>query len=161
MRKFFDSFKTWRSIRKYLEKQVCEETVGQLLKTGKDMLDSMGEKVLSFTVIRNKETIEELNRVAKKDMTKKSDVNIISRLGKTNDFDIFYGAPTVIMVSVKKGTKRISENCTDIILKIVETAKSLGLATSWNSFIKYCNEIPLEVPENYTPYFAISIGYGN
>ncbi|MGL1892804.1 MAG: nitroreductase family protein [Spirochaetaceae bacterium] len=167
MKKVLDNFRSWRSIRTYLDKQINDETIKQLLKDGKDKLETVGDKVWSFTVIQNKKIIKELNILTKKDMFKKSDVDIINRLGKTPDFDIFYGAPTVIMISVKDKSKAIGDACSDAIHNIITQAKNLGLAANWNSFVKYHftdNNDPeekqkLDIPDDYTPYYAISIGY--
>ncbi len=163
----FDTMKTWRSIRSYLDKQIGEDLIKSLITTGSDILNNTKEQFGLFTVIQDKETISELNTSTKSAMKKESTVEIIKRLGKTSDFDIFYGAPTVIMVSVKDKSKLIGDACNDAVQKIVSTAKSLGLTASWNSFVKYCfsedtssgvrND--LNIPENYTPCYAISIGY--
>lgn len=155
--------KNWRSIRKYLDKQICDDAIKQLLKSGKEKLDIMGDKLWSFTVIQSKEQIDEINKLTKLDMKENSDVDIITRLGKTSDFDIFYGAPTVIMVSVKDKSKGLISICGDSVHNIVNKAKKLGLATNWNSFIKYhfFDKTTLDIPEDYTPYYAISVGYAN
>lgn len=163
------SFKSWRSIRTYLDKQVCDDLVKDLIHAGKEKFDSMGDKLLSFTVIQDKEKIDKLNRVTKLDMMKKSSVDIVKRLGKTPDFDIFYGAPTVIMISVKDKSKIIGDLIADVIHKIIVAAKDLGLATNWNSFIKYHftddlsseDKLLLNIPEDYTPHYVISVGYAN
>ncbi len=162
-----DGRKTWRSIRSYLDRQINEDSISNLLSISKDKIDKAGDKAWSYTVIQNKKLITNLNKVIKKDMIKKSTIDIIKRLGKTPDFDMFYGAPTVIMISVKDTSKAIGNVCGDVIHKIVNDAKALGLSASWNSFIKYynLNTIDLEdsetlnIPKDYTPYYAISIGY--
>lgn len=151
----------WRSIRTYIDKQIGEESIKQLLKSGKEKFDNMGNKLWSFTVIQSKEQIEEINKLTKLDMIKKSSVPIIKRLGKTKDFDIFYGAPTIIMVSVKDKSKALGNICGESVHKIVNTAKKMGLSTNWNSFIKYhfFDKSKLNIPEDYTPYYVISVGY--
>lgn len=153
--------KCWRSIRKYIDKQIADETIKQLLKSGKDIVGNVGDKLLSFTVIQGKEQIEEINALTKIDMIEQSEVPIIKRLGKTKDFDIFYGAPTVIMISVKDKSKVLGDLCGNCIHKIIENAKKMGLSTHWNSFVKYhfFDKDSLDIPEDYTPYYAISIGY--
>lgn len=163
----FKSFKTWDSIRKYLDKQVCDDVIKDLLKAGKDKFDSMGDKLLSFTVIQNKDQIDELNKITKVDMTKKSDVDIVTRLGKTPDFDIFYGASTVIMISIKDRSKAFGDLCGDVIHNIVSAAKDLGLSAHWNSFVKYHfsdgvkkeEKQSLNIPDDYIPHYVISLGY--
>lgn len=164
-----NSFKSWRSIRTFLDRQVCDDVVKDLISSGRDKLDYMGEKLLSFTIIQDKEKIEKLNNVTKLGMMKKSSVDIIKRLGKTPDFDMFYGAPTVIMISVKKRSKVIGDIIADVVHKIITKAKDLGLATNWNSFVKYHftdemsaeDKLQLDIPEDYTPHYVISVGYPN
>lgn len=169
MKIILNSFKSWRSIRKYMDKQVCDDLVTDLIKAGKVKFDSMSDKFLSFTVIQDKEKIEKLNKITKIDMMEKSSVDIVKRLGKTPDFDIFYGAPTVIMISVKDQSKILGDLIGDVVHKIITAAKDCGLATNWNSFIKYhfTDEIntsekeQLNIPEDFTPYFVISVGYAS
>ncbi len=163
----FSNLKSWKSIRKYLDKQVCDDIIRDLLKAGKEKIDLVGDKLISFTVIQDKEKLEILNNKTKKDMVEKSTVDIISRLGKTPDFDMFNGASTVIMISIKDKSKIFVDIIGEVIHKIVTEAKELGLAAHWNSFVKYHfkdsgdHEIleELSVPENYTPYYVISVGY--
>lgn len=162
-----NSFKSWRSIRTYLDKQICDDLIKDLIAAGKDKFDVVGDKILSFTIIQDKEKIDKLNKSTKLDMMKKSSVDIVKRLGKTPDFDIFYGAPTVIMISVKDKSKIIGDLIADVVHKITIAAKDLGLATNWNSFIKYhfTDEMDtsekelLNIPLNFTPKYVISIGY--
>ncbi|QEN04703.1 hypothetical protein EW093_08280 [Thiospirochaeta perfilievii] len=169
MKMSLNSFKTWRSIRKYMDKQVCDDLIKDLIKAGRAKFDGMSEKFLSFTVIQDKDKLEKLNCITKVDMVKKSTIDIVSRLGKTPDFDMFYGAPTVIMISVKNRTKIIGDLIADVIQKIVMAAKDFGLVTNWNGFIKYHftdgittdEKELLDIPEDYTPYYVISVGYAS
>lgn len=162
-----NSLRSWRSIRSYLDKQINDDYIRDLIKAGKEKVDVMGDKLLSFTVIQDKEKLEKLNNITKIEMVKKSSVEIVSRLGKTKDFDMFYGAHTVIMISVKDRSKVIGDVIGDVIHKIVTAAKDLGLAASWNGFIKYrfsdgiANEDKelLDIPDDYIPCYAISVGY--
>lgn len=162
-----DTFKSWRSIRKCLDKQVCDDMIKEIITAGKDIFDSMGNKLLSFTVIHDKEEMNKLNKITKIDMTEKSSVNIVKKLGKTPDFDIFYGAPTAIMISVKDQTKTIGDKIGGVVYKIVSAAKDCGLVTNCNSFIKYhftdgvdtVEKEKLNIPPDFTPYCVISLGY--
>lgn len=139
--------------------QVSDDILKDLINMGK----TVGDKMLSFTVIQNREQLKELNKVAKDKMKVQEEVGIIKKLGKTRDFDIFYGAPTVILISVKEESKKLSKKCNDVIVKISEEAKKLGLAVNWNSFVKFLeSETELsDIPENHKPVYAISIGYAS
>ncbi len=69
---------------------------------------------------------------------------------------------------LKDGSQKIVDICSDAVNDIINTAKSMGLKANWNSFIKYhfndgsSSELKenLDIPDEYTPYYAISIGYG-
>lgn len=150
----------WKSIRKSIDKQIGEETIKKLLKSGKERLDNLGEKLWTVTIIQGQEQIAEINKLTKQAMTKKSSVPIIKRLGKTKDFDIFYGAPTIIMISVKDRSKALSKICGDSVHRIINNAKNMGIQARWNSFIRYnfFDKSKLDIPEGYTPYYAIAVG---
>lgn len=159
MRKFFNTSKLWHSIRKFMGQQVSDDILKELISLGK----SVGDKMLSFTVIQSRDQLKKLNIVAKDKMKVQEDVKIIKKLGKTSDFDIFYGAPTVILISVKEESKKLSAKCNSVIVKISEEAKKLGLAVNWNSFVKFLDPVKelSEIPEDHKPVYAISLGYAS
>ncbi len=116
-------------------------------------------------IIQNKELVDHINAEAKKasdDIPKFEDKIIKWRESK--NFNIFYDAPTVIVVSGKKDTVSPFADCCAAIQNMLITAESLEIGSCWIGLARFFfenqeNIEKINLPANFEPYYAVSLGY--
>lgn len=155
-----------RSVRVYSEEQIRHEDLDLVLKAGIFSPSGCNAQPWHFSVVQNKEIINNLNLETKKELIK-SDNETFRSLGKNEKFDIFYNAPTIIVVSGEKEAPTALIDCSAATENMILAAESLGIGTCWIGFVAFlfkeqrAQELmkKLEIPEGYEPYFAITFGY--
>lgn len=145
MNNVLQTIKNRRSIRKYLPKQIKDQELDIILDSAIHAPTGGNNQPWHFTVIQNKEFIDYMNVEAKKaiiqnkkivdsinteakkasdDLPKFGD-NIL-KLGNSKNFNIFYDAPTVIIVSGRKDTVSPFADCCAAIQNMLLAAERLG-----------------------------------
>ncbi len=148
-----------RSVRNYKPDMITEEELNTIVECGLYAPSAKNKQNWHFTVVTNKDKIEEMNRLAVEGMT---------RLGieKEDDFHIFYHAPVVIVVSSKiEGYSEINAGCA--IENMALAAKSMGIGSCIIGETRYmyhqANKADidrvLKIPENYEHDISICFGY--
>ena len=79
-----------RSWRSYEEKQIKEEELEQIIRCGLWAPSAMNQQSWHFTVVQDKETIQRIRKGCQEMME--------------TDRDMFYGAPTLVIVTGKQDT---------------------------------------------------------
>ncbi|MDR0654129.1 MAG: nitroreductase [Synergistaceae bacterium] len=142
-----------RSIRDYKPDPVTDEQLGIILRAAQESPSARNEQPWHFTVVRNKETVREVNEESNKN------------LGDDHG-DIFYDAPVVIFISAERGWKWSKLDSGIAVMNIALAAHSLGLGSvvlglpdaAFNGPREnYFNKL-LKFPENYEFAVAIAIG---
>lgn len=157
-----------RTIRNFKHKNVKDEDIKMILKCAKYAPSAMNEQPWHFTVVQNKELLENINKGAKQQMLQSEDVDISSKAADPN-FDIFYHASTVIIVSANEQKNSALCDCANASLNICLAAYGLGLGSCYNGSFKlaFANDMKnellekLNLPTNFKPVFAVAIGYIN
>ncbi len=148
-----------RSVRKYLNKPVSDEDLKSIIKCGLYAPSAKNRQNWHFTVITNKEKIDELNQIV---------LDGMSRLGieKEPGHHVFYNAPVVIFVSSKiEGFSLMNSGC--VLENMAIAAKSLNLGSCIIGETRYLyhkmNKVDinriLKIPEGYEQDAALVIGY--
>lgn len=106
-----------RSIRSYLQKQITDEELNEILKAGEYAPSAMNQQSCHFTVIQNKNVMNELVSLAK-EITKNSN-------------NPFYDAPTVVLVFAKKGNIAPVQDASLAIGNMLNAAASLNIGSCW------------------------------
>ncbi len=101
MNQTMETIKNRRSVRKYSPEQIKDDELENILEAAIYAPTGHYDQPWHFTIIQNQDIINEINEGAKEAM-KQMEVEWISRLGSVKDFNIFHGAPTVIIVSGRK-----------------------------------------------------------
>jgi len=151
-----------RSTRKYKEEQISEEELQAILEAGIQAPSAVNEQPWHFTVVQNKEMINHMSKKAKEEMIQSDNEGAVT-FGKS-DVNIFYHAPTVIIVSGKKDVPSSLVDCSAAIENMLIAAESIGLGTVWVGFVRFFfklhNEVKkLKLPEGYEPFYAVVVGY--
>lgn len=179
MNEVLKTIKNRRSIRKYLPDQIKDEELDIILESAIYAPSGGNNQPWHFTVVQDKEFIDYMNGEAKKLMIQDKELmdhlnaaakelpdfkDRISNLGRSENFNIFYDAPTVIVVSGKKDTVSPFADCCAAIQNMLIAATSMGIGSCWIGLARFFFENPgnikkLSLPENYEPYYAVSLGY--
>lgn len=163
MNDVIQNIKSRRSVRKYTSKQVSDELIEQIIQAGTYAPSAHNQQPWHFTIVQNKELINHISKISKEEMAK-SDSDWYSKKGNDESFNLFYGAPTIIIISGKEKAFSSLTDCSAAIQNMMLAANSLGLATCWIGLIKFFFNVEDEVkklnlPEGFIPYYAICLGY--
>lgn len=156
------SIRNRRSTRKYKKEQISEEELQTLLDAGIQAPSAVNAQPWHFTVIQNKEMINHISDKAKEVMLQSDNESIVN-IGK-NAVNIFYNAPTLIIVSGKKEVSSSLVDCSASIENMLIAAESIGLGTVWVGLVRFFFTLSDEVkkiklPDGYEPFYAVAVGY--
>ncbi len=108
-----------RSVRRYTEKQIDDETLFEILKAGEYAPSGMNRQSTVMVVIQDEDTLEILRKL-------NSGAKPVQ-----NGSDPFYGAPTVVAVLADKRVLTCVEDGSLVIGNLMNAAHSLGVASCW------------------------------
>lgn len=155
-----------RSIRSFKEEQITEEELQTVLEAGLYAPSAVNQQAWHFTVIQNQELLNRLNLHAK-EAAKTFDDEHIRAMANNDKLHIFYGAPTVILVSGKETATSIESDCAAANENMLLAAESIGLGACWVNLILFLFYHPdankfrqqLGIPDGFKPFCSIALGY--
>ncbi len=163
MNEVIENIKSRRSIRKYKSEQIKDKELEIILESAIYAPTGHNDQPWYFTVIQNKELIDEMSVECKRIM---SDLPIewIARMGKAEHLHIFYEAPTVVVVSGKEDATSPIPDCSAAIQNMMLAAESMDIGSCWIGLARFFfknedNVKRLEIPEGYKPYYGVCLGY--
>jgi nitroreductase len=166
MNETIKTIKNRRSVRSFKSEPIKEEELKTILEAGLYAPSAGNKQSWHFTVIRNKDIIDELNASTKEAVKKTSEERYV-QLANNEKFHIFYNAPAVIIVSGEEKASMPQVDCAAATENILLAAESLGIGSCWIGFTaflfsgdngnKYNKE--LKIPAGYKPYYSIALGY--
>jgi len=155
-----------RSVRVYSEDQIKQEDLELILKAGLHSPSGCNLQPWHFTVVQNKDLMKELNVESKKCFAD-SDDEMFRQMANNKNFDIFYNAPSIIVVSGERSDTISQIDCAAATENMILAAESLGIGTCWiglvtflfrsEKAVEYAKK--LEIPEGHEPYYALTLGY--
>lgn len=155
-----------RSVRVYSQEQIKQEDLDLILKAGLYSPSGCNTQPWHFTVLQDKELMYKLNVESKKEFAN-SDNEMFRKMANNEKFDIFYNAPTAIVVSGEKSAVTSLVDCSAATENMLLAAESLGIGSCWIGLITFLfrssraeefSEL-LKIPQGYEPYYSISLGY--
>lgn len=159
-----ETIKNRRSIRNFIKEQITDKQLNEILDAGMHAPSSHNSQSWHFTVIQNKEIINNISDKSKEVMLNHHDSTVVQMGKRANN--IFYNAPTVIVVSGNENSNSGSTivDSSAAIENMLIAAESLGLGSIWIGQIKFFFTLKeelekLNIPEGYKPHYAIAIGY--
>jgi nitroreductase len=121
-----------RSIRNYLEEQIKDDELNNILKAGQYAPSGMNGQPWHFTVVQNKKLLNKINEFVKESILKDDSMNqTMKERVKAEDFSVFYKAPTLIIVSGKKDAFTTQYDCVLAMGNMFNAAASLGIGSCW------------------------------
>ena len=155
-----------RSTRIFKEDPLKDEEIGQILEAAKYAPSGTNQQPWNFTVVSNKELIEEIG-LESKNVAKQSENKHLRDLANNDKFRPFYDAPIVIFIAGDTRALTPKEDCILASQNIMLAAESLGVGSVYLGFPNFAfagnrrEEFvkKLGIPENYEIYLSISLGY--
>ncbi len=155
-----------RSVRVFSDKQIDKNELTEILNAGIYAPSAHNQQPWHFTVIQDEKLIDELNLETKVAMSKHEDPTV-QQYGNNEKYHIFYNSPTIIVVSGENSALVPKTDCAAATQNMLIAAESLNIGSCWIGLLmflfqseqtdKYIKK--LEIPEGFTPYHAISLGY--
>ena len=142
-----------RSWRSYEDKQIKEEELEQIIRCGLWAPSAMNQQSWHFTVVQDKETIQRIRKGCQEMME--------------TDRDMFYGAPTLVIVTGKQDNIAPVADCSLAIQNMFLSAASLGIGSCWINQLRETCDVPevrallteYGVPEDHIVVCSAAIGY--
>ncbi|MDO4556544.1 MAG: nitroreductase family protein [Lachnospiraceae bacterium] len=168
MNEVLKCIKERRTTRKFKPEQIKDEELQMIVEAGLFAPSGENYQPWHFTVVQNKELLDEMN-FETKEVFKKSDNEAYRRVGNNEKFMPSYNAPTVIIVSGNKESEYTEADCAAATQNMLLAAHSLGVASCWAAAVTVAfngekNEYfrdKLNIPDNYTPFYAVLLGYSD
>jgi nitroreductase len=154
--------KSRRSIRKYLPEQLKEGELAAILEAGAYAPSAHNDQSWHFTVVRNKELLEAVSAKSKALMAENK-TDWVREMGRNAQFHLFYHAPVVVIVSMRKDALSPLVDCSAAIENMLLAAESLDIGSCWIGLARYYFSLPecragLELPDGYEPCYAVALG---
>jgi len=155
-----------RSHRAFSPKQITEEELKTILQAGLYAPSAHNEQSWHFTVVQRQDI---LNRLSDDfiEVAKNSDDESLKQFATYENFQIFYNAPTVIVVSGDQKAIIPQVDCAAATENMLIAAESIGIGSCWiglaywvlNSDKEDYYKKELGIPEGFKCYHAVSFGY--
>ncbi|MBZ2166792.1 nitroreductase family protein [Methanobacterium spitsbergense] len=163
MNQTIETIKNRRSVRQYLPDQIKDQELEDILEAAIYAPTAHNDQPWKFTIIQNRELIDEINQGAKEAM-KGVDIEWISKLGAMEGFNIFHGAPTAVIISGKKDAISPMVDCSAAIENMLLAAESMDIGSCWIGFAKFYFLNPesykkFDIPDDHEVYYGVALGY--
>lgn len=119
-----------RSIRSYTQDQIKDAELESILDAGMYAPSAMNQQSWHFTAIQNKDMIHKINEECKNFFLKSGNKQFEER-AKSPNFDLFYNAPTLIIVSGKKDNIAPEIDCATALQNMFLAAESINIGSCW------------------------------
>ncbi len=137
----FDAIRTVLAVRQFKDTPIPEAAVRQIVEAGHLTASSMNGQPWHFIVVQNKETLNQLGKLA-----------------RTGPY--IAQAPLAIVVGIERESPYGVSDGSRAIQSMILTAWSQGIGSNWVGFnnLPNINE-PLGIPENISVLAIIPFGY--
>ncbi|ROR25853.1 nitroreductase [Mobilisporobacter senegalensis] len=159
------NIKKRRSTRVFLPEQIPAEELDIIIDAGLSAPSGHNRQSWHFTVVQNKELLNELSNETKQ-VGKNIDDAFVQQLANNEKFHVFYDAPTVVVVSGDINGFMPETDCAAATQNMLIAAESLGVASCWVGYITYLlssdkgkeYKRQLGIPADHIPYYAVALG---
>ncbi len=166
MNTIINNIKARRSTRSFGTKQIEMAKIEAIIEAGMYAPSANNEQSCYFTVIQDDSILKELDQVWKKN-AKASGIEMFEKLSDNEKFNIFYGAPTVVIISGDKNASGPIQDASAATQNMLLAAESLELGSCWTEFIKliFSSEQgeaikqKLNIPSTHMPYHTVLLGH--
>ncbi len=163
MNSVLDTIRKRRSTRKYRSEQLRQEDLDQIMEAAIQAPSGHNDQAWHFTVVQNADLIREMTEATRKHMMS-AEPEWIRKMGERPDFDVFYGAPTVVVVSGRLDGVSWQADCAAAIQNMLLAAESLQVGSVWLGLPRFGMHEKavverLAIPEGHQYYYTVALGY--
>jgi nitroreductase len=164
----FNAIRHRRAIRHYTTAVVDDALIGNLIEISTWAPSAMNRQPWMFTVVKGRKRLAALSAQSKAFLlqTMKADDPILRLREQLTDpgFDIFYGAPQLIVISATAEQEGCGEDCAMAAQTLMLAAYASGLGTCWIGLARPWLNTPagkngIELPAACIPVAPIIIGH--
>ncbi len=157
-----------RAVRSYTEKPVAKSEIHALLDAAVQAPSAMNEQLWAFAIIQDASHLRGYSERAKAHLMKspveRSSHHRLHQQRTDVDFNIFYGAGTLILICAKVDTEFAIVDCCLAAENLMLAAYAAGLGTCPIGFALPWLRLPetkqeLGIPLEYKPVVPIIVGY--
>jgi nitroreductase len=158
-----------RAVRSYAETPVGRETIEELIRVAVQAPSAMNSQPWAFGVVVGGEPLRRYSDRAKAALLAVLDQRPALEKYRANlgnpDFNIFYGAPALVLIYAKPGVGVSPEtDCALAAQNLMLAAREQGIGSCWIGFAHVLFDSPelkreLGVPEEYRVVAPIILGY--
>ena len=123
MNQTLEVLKSRRSVKEFIPDQITDEELMQVIEAGMNAPSGGNKQTPIFLVVQNKEWIQRLTKLN------------AEIAGAPEGFDVFYGAPTIILVLAKKEGDSVEDGSL-ALGNMFNAAYSMGLGSRWINRIR-------------------------
>lgn len=159
---------TRRAVREFTAEPVDEKMLRKLIDAAIQAPSAVNQQPWSFCIVQDKALLARISREAKAHMLRTSPAGLVSHhfqelLGDPN-FDIFYHAPVLILISAVAESPWAVEDCSLAAENLMLAARAAGLGTCWIGFAQTWLGTPdgkaaLNLPPTFVPVAPIIVGH--
>ncbi len=159
---------TRRAVREFTAELVDEKTIHELIEAAVQAPSAINQQPCSFCVIRDKAVLAKISREAKAHMLRSTSIGLMShhfqQILNDANFDIFYHAPVLIVISTVADIPWAVEDCALAAENLMLAARGANLGTCWIGFAQSWLGTPegkalLKIPPAYRPVAPIIVGH--
>jgi nitroreductase len=158
---------TRRAVRDFTAEPVDEKTLRQLIDAAIQAPSAVNQQPWSFCVVRDKKLLAQISNGAKSYMLRTSQMaasHHFQELLSDPNFDIFYHAPVLVLISSVVESPWAVENCSLAAENLMLAARAAELGTCWIGFVQRWLGTPegktaLNLPDSCVPVAPIIVGH--
>lgn len=163
---FLELIKSRRTIRKFKPEQISKDKLDAIIEAGLYAPSGLNAQDWHFTIIQDSSILDELNRDIKEAAQTSNLPDKFKKAFSNENLNVFYGAPTVILISGEENGLYALANTSAASQNIMLAAHAVGLGSCWigtidmlfNSDKKNEYLSKLKIPKGYSPLHAIVVG---
>jgi nitroreductase len=156
-----------RSVREYTAQSIDAQAIQPLINAAVHAPNAVNQQPWAFTVVRDRSVLARVSDNAKRHMlaTMPARYSDYFRPRLTDpDFDMFYRAPVLIVISATEQGPWIVEDCALAAQNLMLAAYAAGLGTCWIGFAQGFLNTPegkkaLDLPSAWVTVAPIIVGY--
>jgi len=166
MNQVFETIKSRRSVRLFKPEPLKEADINAILEAGCYAPSAMNGQSWHFTAIQSQELLTRMSRQVR-ELIKDLDSPRIQERLKDANWQAFYHAPALIVVSGRQDARFHLTDCAAATQNMLLAAASLDIGSCWIGIIAQLFESPqgsqlaqeMMIPEGYQPLYSVALGY--
>lgn len=135
-----------RAVRSYVDRPVPRDVIRDLIDAAAAAPSAMNLQPWSFAVVEGAKRLAGMSTLAKRFLLSSSsaDSSLVTHRASLEDpsFNIFYGAPCLIVVCARPPSRQASEDCCLAAQNLMLAAHGRGLGSCWIGFSRPWLELP-------------------